>query len=95
MLEYATRDACTMPKYRSRATLQAGRRLDINELRRSGVRTGEFEGSFPRDGAPTTLNVHVFHLLADGLSRLGVVDAARGEPICVPEVLAPEGWLCV
>ena len=48
-----------MPKYRSRATLQSGRRLDINELRRSGVRTGEFGVTFPGDGAPGTLNVHM------------------------------------
>ena len=48
-----------MPKYRSRATLQAGRRLDINELPRSGVRTGEFGVTFPGDSAPGTLNVHM------------------------------------
>ena len=48
-----------MPKHRSRATLQAGRRLDINELRRSGIRTGEFGVTFPGDGAPGTLSVHM------------------------------------
>ena len=51
--------ACIMPKQRSRATLHSGRRLDINELRRSGVRTGEFEVTFSQDGAPATLNVHM------------------------------------
>ena len=56
MLAYAPWNLA-MPKYRSRATLQAGRRLDINELRRSGIRTGEFGVTFPGDGAPGTLNV--------------------------------------
>lgn len=48
-----------MPKYRRRATLQEGHRLDINELRRLGIRTGKFGVTFPRDGAPGTLTVHM------------------------------------
>lgn len=33
----------------------------------------------------------VFHLYAIGLSRLGAVEAARSEPICLSEVLGPQG----
>jgi hypothetical protein len=52
-------DACAMPKYRRRATLEAGRRLNINELIRLGLRSGQFNIAFPRDGALATLDVHM------------------------------------
>ena len=58
-----------MPKYRSRATLQAGRRLDINELRRSGIRTGEFGVTFPGDDAPKGMRQATFERLWQELDR--------------------------
>jgi hypothetical protein len=58
-----------MPKYRRRATLQEGHRLDINELRRLGVRMGQYGVTFPRDRAPATLTAHMDE---DGRSWLRV-----------------------
>ena len=74
-----------MPKYRRRATLQEGHRLDINELRRLGVRMGEYAVTFSRDRAPATLTA--FRVRAVGLPRLRPLEAARRQPICLPEVL--------
>jgi hypothetical protein len=48
-----------MPTNRSRTTLEAGCRLDINKLIRRGLRSGQFNITFPRDGALATLDVHM------------------------------------
>src|SRR5688572_28309224 len=88
-----------MPKNRSRATLEAGCRLDINELNRLGLRSGQFNIKFPRDGGPATLNVHMdqqgAQLAAVFLKSKLLIASARPGPQtlpCVPQRVECAVW---